>query len=77
MLHAGEVGFVIAGIKDIQGAPVGDTITHAKTPDVENIPGFQKLRLKSMQGCSRLIPVILKNFVRHYKSFKLMMQHYF
>ena len=52
MLHAGEVGFVIAGIKDIQGAPVGDTITHAKTPDVENIPGFQKLRLKSMQGCS-------------------------
>lgn len=43
VLHAGEVGFVIAGIKDIQGAPVGDTITHAKTPDVENIPGFQKV----------------------------------
>lgn len=43
VLYAGEVGFVIAGIKDIQGAPVGDTITHAKTPDVENIPGFQKV----------------------------------
>ena len=43
VLHAGEVGFVIAGIKDIQGAPVGDTITHAKTPDVKNIPGFQKV----------------------------------
>src|SRR5699024_268325 len=34
-LEAGEVGFVIAGIKDIHGAPVGDTMTHAKTPDVE------------------------------------------
>lgn len=43
ILQAGEVGFVIAGIKDIQGAPVGDTITHAKTPDVDNIPGFQKV----------------------------------
>lgn len=43
VLYAGEVGFVIAGIKDIQGAPVGDTITHAKTPDVDNIPGFQKV----------------------------------
>ena len=37
ILQAGEVGFVIAGIKDIQGAPVGDTITLAKTPEVENI----------------------------------------
>lgn len=43
ILQAGEVGFVIAGIKDIQGAPVGDTITHAKTPEVANIPGFQKV----------------------------------
>ncbi|WII95389.1 translation elongation factor 4 [Moraxella haemolytica] len=43
VLKAGEVGFIIAGIKDIQGAPVGDTITLAKTPEVENIPGFQKV----------------------------------
>ncbi len=43
ILQAGEVGFVIAGIKDIQGAPVGDTITHAKTPDVDSIAGFQKV----------------------------------
>ncbi len=41
-LQAGEVGFIIAGIKDIQGAPVGDTITLAKTPEVESIAGFQK-----------------------------------
>lgn len=43
ILQAGEVGFIIAGIKDIQGAPVGDTITLAKTPEVESIAGFQKV----------------------------------
>ena len=43
ILEAGEVGFIIAGIKDIQGAPVGDTITLAKTPEVANIPGFKKV----------------------------------
>src|SRR5690606_32193686 len=34
MLQAGEVGYVIAGIKDIHGAPVGDTLTLSSTPDV-------------------------------------------
>jgi GTP-binding protein LepA len=43
ILEAGEVGFIIAGIKDIAGAPVGDTITHAKTPDVDFIPGFKQV----------------------------------
>ncbi|TXD97107.1 elongation factor 4 [Psychrobacter frigidicola] len=43
MLQAGEVGYIIAGIKDIAGAPVGDTITHASTPDVERIPGFKQI----------------------------------
>ncbi|KZY34092.1 MULTISPECIES: translation elongation factor 4 [unclassified Oleiphilus] len=44
ILRAGEVGFVVAGIKDIHGAPVGDTITHAKTPEVEQLPGFKKVQ---------------------------------
>ena len=43
ILQAGEVGFIIAGIKDIAGAPVGDTITHASTPDVDRIPGFKQI----------------------------------
>ncbi|MDO4450713.1 MAG: translation elongation factor 4 [Moraxella sp.] len=43
VLQAGEVGFIIAGIKDIMGAPVGDTITLAKTPEVESIAGFKKV----------------------------------
>jgi GTP-binding protein LepA len=44
ILHAGEVGFVVAGIKDIHGAPVGDTITGAKTPDVAQLPGFKRVK---------------------------------
>jgi GTP-binding protein LepA len=49
-LKAGEVGFVVAGIKDIHGAPVGDTITHAKSPDVEALPGFQKVHPQVYAG---------------------------
>ncbi len=49
-LKAGEVGFVVAGIKDIQGAPVGDTITHAQTPEVESLAGFQKIKPQVYAG---------------------------
>ncbi|WNO08016.1 translation elongation factor 4 [Teredinibacter sp. KSP-S5-2] len=54
VLKAGEVGFVVAGIKDIHGAPVGDTITHMKTPEVEPLPGFQKVKPQVYAG---LFPV--------------------
>ncbi|MGK0499125.1 MAG: GTP-binding protein LepA, partial [Oceanicoccus sp.] len=50
VLRAGEVGFVVAGIKDIHGAPVGDTITHAKTPDVEPLPGFKQIKPQVYAG---------------------------
>ncbi|WP_211232641.1 translation elongation factor 4 [Marinobacterium litorale] len=50
ILRAGEVGFVVAGIKDIHGAPVGDTLTHAKTPDVPMLPGFQKVQPQVYAG---------------------------
>jgi GTP-binding protein LepA len=50
----GEVGFVVAGIKDIHGAPVGDTITHAGTPEVEALPGFKKVKPQVYAG---LFPV--------------------
>ncbi|MBP9729315.1 MAG: translation elongation factor 4 [Gammaproteobacteria bacterium] len=39
-LHTGEVGFVIAGIKEIYGAPVGDTLTLANNPAKAPLPGF-------------------------------------
>ncbi len=54
VLRAGEVGFVVAGIKDIHGAPVGDTLTHANTPDVGVLPGFQKIKPQVYAG---LFPV--------------------
>jgi GTP-binding protein LepA len=50
VLRAGEVGYVVAGIKDIHGAPVGDTITHSSTPDVEQLAGFQKVKPQVYAG---------------------------
>eukprot|EP00903_Cladosiphon_okamuranus_P004377 g4375.t1 len=49
-LKAGEVGFIIAGIKDIHGAPVGDTFTHAHTSDTDALPGFQKVKPQVYSG---------------------------
>ena len=50
VLKAGEVGFVIAGIKEIHGAPVGDTITLAKDPAAEALPGFKKIKPQVYAG---------------------------
>ena len=49
-LKAGEVGFVVSGIKDIKGAPVGDTMTHASTPDVPQLEGFQNVKPQVYAG---------------------------
>ena len=50
VLKAGEVGFICASIKDIHGAPVGDTITHQKTPDVGQLAGFKKIKPQVYAG---------------------------
>lgn len=50
VLRAGEVGFVIAGIKEINGAPVGDTITLAKRPADKALPGFKKVKPQVYAG---------------------------
>ena len=49
-LEAGEVGFVVAGIKDIQGAPVGDTLLDANATDVPALPGFQQVKPQVYAG---------------------------
>lgn len=59
LLEAGEVGFVIAGIKDIFGAPVGDTITLHSTPDVEVLPGFKQVKPQVYAG---LFPIDSSDF---------------
>ena len=49
-LHAGEVGYVIAGIKDVKGARVGDTITHAERPADAPLPGFKEIKPRVFAG---------------------------
>ncbi len=58
-LSAGEVGYVIAGIKDIDGAPVGDTFTGADRPAAEPLAGFQKIQPRVFAG---LFPVESDDF---------------
>jgi len=49
-LETGEVGFLIAGVKDIYGAPVGDTITEYKDPSTEALPGFKTIQPRVFAG---------------------------
>ncbi|NOQ16650.1 MAG: elongation factor 4 [Methyloprofundus sp.] len=50
VLETGQVGFVVAAIKDIFGAPVGDTITHADKPCTESLTGFQTVQPRVFAG---------------------------
>ena len=49
-LGAGEVGFVVAGIKEIDGAPVGDTITTESRPATAPLPGFKQVQPRVFAG---------------------------
>jgi GTP-binding protein LepA len=49
-LVAGDVGFLIAGIKDIDGAPVGDTLTLANAPADAPLPGFKMVQPNVFAG---------------------------
>jgi GTP-binding protein LepA len=53
-LYTGEVGFVISGIKEIDGAPVGDTITADARPCSAPLPGFKQIKPRVFAG---LFPV--------------------
>jgi len=57
-LSAGEVGYVVAGIKDIDGAPVGDTIT-ASGFETDPLPGFKPVQPRVFAG---LFPISSENF---------------
>ena len=58
-LQAGEVGFIIAGIKDIDAARVGDTITLASKPALGPLPGFTEVQPRVFAG---LFPVSSDDF---------------
>ena len=59
LLQAGEVGYIIAGIKEIEGAPVGDTLTHTNRPAAESLPGFQEIKPRVFAG---LFPVSSEDY---------------
>jgi GTP-binding protein LepA len=59
VLHAGEVGYLIAGIRDINGAPVGDTITDSAKPCKTRLPGFQQVQPRVFAG---LFPINSEDF---------------
>ncbi|MCU0977087.1 MAG: translation elongation factor 4 [Steroidobacteraceae bacterium] len=62
-LRTGEVGWLVAGIKDIGGAPVGDTITHESRPCAAPLPGFKSVKPRVFAG---LFPVRSED----YESFR-------
>ncbi len=58
-LGAGEVGWVTASIKDVHGAPVGDTLTLAASPAAHALPGFQQMQPRVFAG---LFPVAAEDY---------------
>lgn len=58
-LKAGDVGYVIAGIKEIEGAPVGDTLTHASRPAEKALPDFKPVQPQVFAG---LFPISSENY---------------
>ncbi|MFE0500630.1 translation elongation factor 4 [Lysobacter soli] len=58
-LGAGEVGWIHASIKDVHGAPVGDTLTLAGDPAPKPLPGFQEMQPRVFAG---LFPVDAEDY---------------
>ncbi|MBP7465181.1 MAG: translation elongation factor 4 [Pseudoxanthomonas sp.] len=58
-LRAGEVGWITASIKDVHGAPVGDTLTLANAPAPKALPGFQEMQPRVFAG---LFPVNAEDY---------------
>jgi GTP-binding protein LepA len=58
-LEAGDVGYVIGSVKDVQDTRVGDTITHDKNPAAEPIPGFKEVKPMVFSG---IYPTDTENF---------------
>ncbi len=60
-LRAGEVGYLIAGIKDIDGAKIGDTLTSAERPAAKPLPGFKDVQPNVFAG---MFPASADDFER-------------
>ncbi len=70
-LGSGEVGFLISSIKEINGAPVGDTITSEKNPALEALPGFEEVRPRVFAGVFPISTDDYANFREALEKLKL------
>ncbi len=70
-LYTGEVGFVIAGIKDIEGAPVGDTLTLERQPAGQSLPGFKQIQPRVFAGLYPISSDDYENFREALKKLRL------
>ncbi len=70
-LASGEVGFVIAAIKDIYGAPVGDTLTSTRRPCDVPLPGFQQIQPRVFAGLFPIASDEYENFREALKKLRL------
>ncbi|MGH8263328.1 MAG: translation elongation factor 4, partial [Steroidobacteraceae bacterium] len=70
-LSAGEVGFVAAGIKEIDGAPVGDTITLDSNPCSAPLPGFKQIKPRVFAGVFPIDSEDYENFRDALKKLRL------
>jgi GTP-binding protein LepA len=70
-LKTGEVGFVIAAIKDIYGAPVGDTLTLTRSPCAEPLPGFKQVQPRVFAGLFPISSDDYENFREALKKLRL------
>jgi GTP-binding protein LepA len=70
-LATGHVGYVIAGIKDIYGAPVGDTITLTRAPCEEPLPGFKQVQPRVFAGLFPIQSDDYENFREALKKLRL------
>ena len=66
-LKSGEVGFIIAGIKDIDGAPVGDTFTLTSNSADKPLPGFKKVQPRVFAG---LFPINSEDYENFREALK-------
>lgn len=59
ILSAGDVGYLIAGVKDVHDTKVGDTVTHAKKGSIEPLPGYKEVKPMVYSG---LYPTVSDDF---------------
>jgi GTP-binding protein LepA len=71
MLSAGDVGYVIAGIREIDGAPVGDTFTTADRPCATPLPGFKQVQPRVFAGMFPISSDDYENFREALRKLRL------